>query len=141
MEVLLMKKLIGFTAVLIALFLGGNVFSNDLTFEYNGIKYEAAKQDLYELYNFTGAKAACAGLLTTDDKVAKTGWVLPSDEVQNAMYEQLYKNGTNGFTGHVYWSFYKKLGVEYPSVKNFRNGDRGDGSNENYLSVRCVRAI
>ncbi|MCX6113390.1 MAG: hypothetical protein NTY22_08975 [Proteobacteria bacterium] len=138
-----MKKLVGFAAVLVALFLSNNIFSNDLIFEYNGRKYEVTKQDLYERYNFNGAKAACAGLLTTDDKEGKTGWVVPSDEVLNAMYEQLYKKNLGGFADHVYWSSSKKPynndGREYPRVQDFRSGVPGYGSNESYWSVRCVR--
>jgi len=133
-----MKKLIGFAAVLVALFLSGNVFAQDLTFELNGKKYEAAKQDLYGYYTWKGAKAACEGLVDPDD--FNGDWFLPSKEELNAMYEQLHKKGVGGFANDTFWSSSEYYGL-IAWFQSFSSGNQDYSSKGYTFSVRCVRAF
>lgn len=133
-----MKKLIGFSVVLFVLFLSNSVFAEGFTFEVNGKKYEAAKQDLYGYYTFEGAKAACEGLVDPDD--LNGDWSLPSKDELKSMYEQLHKKGLGDFAELDYWTstdFNESL-VWY---QNFLIGLQYFKSKDSYLLVRCVRAF
>ena len=135
-----MKRLIGFAAVLVALFLSNNIFAQDLTFELNGKKYEAAKNDLEGRYTYDQARAGCEGLVDPDD--FNEDWFLPSKEELNAMYEQLHKKGVGGFANFFYWSFPEFEDDENLAWgQNFSSGYQGYGSKDGIYYVRCVRAL
>ena len=132
-----MKRLIGFAAVLVALFLSNNIFAQDLTFELNGKKYEAAKQDLEGNYTYDQAIAGCSKL----KEDSKDDWSLPSKKELNAMYEQLHKKGIGGFANLFYWSSSECDG-DYVWVQHFYDGTQiNDGKDNDYSRVRCVRAF
>ena len=131
-----MKKLTGSTVILVALFLSANVFAEGFAFEFNGKKYEAAKQDLYGYYDWPGAQAACEGFVDPDD--LNDDWLLPPKEELNAMYEQLHKKGVGGFANDSYWSS-SEDGDSYAWCQAFF----GNGTTSNYgkghYRSRCVR--
>jgi hypothetical protein len=133
-----MKKLIGFTAVLVALFLSSNVFANGFVFELNGKKYEAAPQDLYGYYTFKSAKSACEGL--TDSVDLNSDWFFPSKEELNAMYEQLHKKGLGGFDDIYYWGSSEHNG-NYAWGQSFFDGFQYGSIKGCSARVRCVRAL
>jgi hypothetical protein len=133
-----MKGLFGFTVIMVALLLSGSAFAQELTFELNGKKYEAAKQDLNGYYIWADAKAACEGLVTPED--SHDDWFLPSKEELNAMYEQLQKKGVGNFADEEYWSSSEKNGhVAYSLF--FDKGEPNEEFKGDGRSVRCIRAL
>ena len=132
-----MKRLIGFTAVLVVLFLSNSVFAEDLTFEVNGKKYEAEKSDLPGYYNWADAKAGCDRLVTED---TNDDWFLPSKDELNAMYEQLHKKAVGGFANFYYWSSSENVS-NYAWGQDFYNGYLYGNHRVDRNYVRCIRAL
>ena len=142
-----MKRFIGFAIVLVTLFISGSAFAEDLTFEVNGKKYEAAKQDLYGYNTWKDAKAACEG--SVELYAFYKGWSLPSIDELNAMYEQLHKKGVGGFADYYYWSSSERdednvwvkhfsLSLEANETSNFSGKWEYPYST---FRARCVRAL
>ena len=133
-----MKRLIGFTVILVALLISGSAFAKGFPFELNGKKYEAAPQDVDGFYTFAGAKAACYGLVDPDDY--NDDWFLPSKDELNAMYEHLHKKGDGGFAYNLYWSSTEK-NAYYAWSQYFYYGFQAPNDKERETRVRCVRAL
>lgn len=138
-----MKKLIGLSAVLVALFLSGNVFAQNLTIV---LKYEVAKQDLVKTQ---GCEGVSCNLFSRQDAVtgcknytenSKGGFKLPAKEMLNAMYEQLHKKGVGGFANTFYWSSSESNGNNEWS-QSFLNGYQSNYHMDFDKHVRCVRAL
>jgi len=143
-------KRFGLMAILVALFLSGNVFAQDrLTvsvdsgFSRSGSKhYEVASEDEINKDGtpyFTWKEAITACENSTVD--GKTDWVLPEKDVLNAMYEQLHKKGVGVFADGSYWSS-SGGGVGIAWLLRFYNGKQNAFDKDlTPARVRCVLAL
>ena len=135
-----MKKLIGFTAVLITLFLSTNAFAQSLTFESDkGTKYEAATVDLPgDAYTWRQAKAGCSEF---EENGKKGGWFVPSLVDLENMYAELHLEGLGNFVNGDYWSS-DKFGLFHACEIDMLNGQAHVRVRKNFpFRVRCVRAV